>query len=53
MSDDEALEELKHCGGAQFDPIVVEAFAAELTRLRAAQQQHAEERSRASPSLMA
>jgi diguanylate cyclase (GGDEF)-like protein len=30
LSDEEALEELERCAGSQFDPSVVEAFAAEL-----------------------
>ncbi|MEA2221623.1 MAG: hypothetical protein QOJ35_4249 [Solirubrobacteraceae bacterium] len=36
MGEDEAIEELKRCAGTQFDPLVIEAFLAELARLRAA-----------------
>jgi HD-GYP domain-containing protein (c-di-GMP phosphodiesterase class II) len=34
ISEDEALDELRRCGGSQFDPMVVEAFCRVIARER-------------------
>ncbi len=44
MKEEDALAELKRCAGTQFDPAVVDAFAAELAALRTARRHAAVQR---------
>jgi diguanylate cyclase (GGDEF)-like protein len=53
MSEDDALVELRRCAGTQFDPAVVDAFAAELAALESASEHPDEEPRTPEPALLA